>query len=291
MSNEFEKRIIEIIRENTVPQEVIPTGVQPSEPGQLKQLIGEIKAVLFDVYGTLFISASGDISSPEYEHREALRVNRLLDRYGLAKRAAEVQKDFHNEVVNQHKRLKQQGIDFPEVLYEEIWAKVLELEDMAELKTFAAEYEMIVNLVYPMPHLREVLATLEEKKLVMGIISNAQFFTPLLFPAFLDQSLEGLGFEPDLLFYSYEYGHAKPSDFMFWQAGKVLMSKGIEAEAVVYVGNDMLNDILLARRVGFRTILFAGDSRSLRMRETDNRCKDVIPDRIITDLKQILAFS
>jgi putative hydrolase of the HAD superfamily len=290
MSDELEERIIEIIREHAVPREVIPGGVQRLQPGQLKRRAGEIKAVLFDVYGTLFTGASGEMSGPGYEHRQARRIDGFLDGYGLAKRGAEVRQAFYNEVGDRHKRLKQEGIDFPEVVYEEIWAKVLGWEDRAKLKTFAAGYEMIVNPVYPMPRLGEVLAALKEKKLVMGIISNAQFFTPLLFPAFLGRSLEELGFDPDLLFYSYKYGHAKPSDFMFRQAAGVLQSKGIEPEAAVYVGNDMRNDILPARGVGFRTILFAGDGGSPRGREAGNRCRDVVPDRIIIDLKQILAF-
>jgi putative hydrolase of the HAD superfamily len=289
MRAELEKRIIGIIRENTAPLKVRPAGVTPSPPGRLKQLLEGIKAVIFDVYGTLFISASGDIGSPEYKHEQTLRIDGLLDRYGVEKRAGDVRQDFFNEVVRRHEQLKQQGVEFPEVCYEEIWANVLGLEDMARLKTFAAEYEVIVNPVFPMPHLGEVLEALKEKQPVTGIISNAQFFTPLLFPAFLDRSLEELGFSPDLLFYSYRHGHAKPSDYLFRKAGEVLSGKGIRPEAAVYLGNDMLKDILPAVHVGFKTVLFAGDRRSLRMRETDKRCRGVSPDGIIVDLKQILV--
>lgn len=282
MFDPLKERIISIIRENAVLQEVIPTPLRPSPPDPLP---GPVKAVMFDVYGTLFISASGDIGS--MEQGQSRRIDVLLHQYGVKKTAAHIQKDFVAEVENQHRRLKEQGFDFPEVLYEEIWAKVLGIKDMDLLKTFAVSYEMIVNPVYPMPHLEEVLPVLKEKKLKMGIISNAQFFTPYLFPAFLEGDLEELGFDTDLLFYSYRGGYAKPSDYMYRQAGEVLKRKGIEPGQVVYMGNDMLKDILPAQKAGFKTILFAGDRRSLRMRQTDERCRGIVPDRIKTHLKTL----
>jgi putative hydrolase of the HAD superfamily len=62
---------------------------------------------------------------------------------------------------------------------------------------------------------------------------------------------------------------------------------GVEPSAVLYVGNDMLKDIHPARSVGFRTALFAGDRRSLRLRQEDSRCRKLSPDLIVTDLGQL----
>ena len=47
--------------------------------------------------------------------------------------------------------------------------------------------------------------------------------------------------------------------------------RGFPAERVLFVGNDMLNDVAAAAAVGLRTALFAGDQRSLRLREKDPR--------------------
>ena len=63
---------------------------------------------------------------------------------------------------------------------------------------------------------------------------------------------------------------------------------GIPVNAALYLGNDMLNDIYPAQKVGFKTALFAGDARSLRLREDDPGCKNLSPDIIITDLIQLL---
>ena len=139
-----------------------------------------------------------------------------------------------------------------------------------------------------MPNLEKTLSACKDLDVLLGIISNAQFYTPHLFKWFLDSSLEDRGFHPDLIFLSYKFGYAKPSIFMFNAAVEKLGKMGISAHSVLYIGNDMLNDIYPAKKVGFRTALFAGDARSLRLRENDPKCKDLSADIIITDLIQIL---
>ena len=169
-----------------------------------------------------------------------------------------------------------------------IWAHVLEIEELDAVRAFAVEFEMMVNPVYPMPNLKRMLSGLKKLKVLMGIISNAQFFTPYLFNWFLNSSPEDLGFKSDLIFYSYKSGHAKPSPFMFDAAAKNLRNMDILAHSVLYIGNDMLNDIYPAKTVGFKTVLFAGDARSLRLRENHLKCRSLYADIVITDLAQIL---
>jgi putative hydrolase of the HAD superfamily len=52
----------------------------------------------------------------------------------------------------------------------------------------------------------------------------------------------------------------------------------------------MLNDIFAASRAGFRTALFAGDRRSLRLRDGDSRVAGVSPDRVIRELKDVIPL-
>jgi putative hydrolase of the HAD superfamily len=56
------------------------------------------------------------------------------------------------------------------------------------------------------------------------------------------------------------------------------------------VGNDMLKDIWPAARLGCKTALFAGDRRSLRLREDDERCRELEPDLVVDDLSQLAQF-
>ena len=120
----------------------------------------------------------------------------------------------------------------------------------------------------------------------MGIVSNAQFYTPIIIEALADRNLEDLGFQSQLCAWSYEIGRAKPSPAVFQGPLDMLRDQGIPPEEVLYVGNDRLNDVACASGAGCRTALFAGDSRSLRLREADSRA-DVDPDIIITELSQL----
>jgi putative hydrolase of the HAD superfamily len=70
-------------------------------------------------------------------------------------------------------------------------------------------------------------------------------------------------------------------------AAEKLHLKGIQPAAVLFVGNDMLNDIYPASAIGFQTALFAGDRRSLRLRTDDPRCADLSPELVLTDLGQL----
>jgi len=267
------------------PLSPLPTSLNPSN--KLKE---KAKCILFDVYGTLFISGSGDISIARQQSLQTQNLKNLLDRYQIKKKPQIVLDDFFSAIDIEHKRLRKTGVDFPEVKIDRIWMRVLEIEELDAVRAFAVEFELIVNPVYPMPNLEKMLSECKKSMVLMGIISNAQFFTPYLFTWFLNLSPEDLGFKSDLIFYSYKSRHAKPSTFMFEAAAKNLRNMDISAHSVLYIGNDMLNDIYPAKMVGFKTALFAGDARSLRLRKNHPRCQNLSADIVITDLVQILDF-
>ena len=267
------------------PISPLPTFLNPT--GKLDE---GIQCILFDVYGTLFISGSGDISIARQQTRHIQKFKNLLNRYQIKKKPQIILDAFFTAIDIEHKRLRKTGVDFPEVEIDRIWAHVLEIEELDAVRAFAVEFELIVNPVYPMPNLERMLSSLNKLKVLMGIISNAQFFTPYLFNWFLDSSPEDLGFKSDLIFYSYKSGHAKPSPFMFDAAAKNILNMDISVNSVLYIGNDMLNDIYPAKMVGFKTALFAGDARSLRLRENHPKCKNLFADIVITDLLQLLKY-
>jgi len=267
------------------PLSPLPTSLNPS-----KKLKEKVKCILFDVYGTLFISGSGDISIARQQSRLTQNLKNLLDRYQIKKKPQIVLDNFFSAIDIEHERLKKKGVDFPEVKIDRIWMRVLEIEELDAVRAFAVEFELIVNPVYPMPNLEKMLSNCKKSKIMMGIISNAQFFTPYLFTWFLYLSPEDLGFNSDLIFYSYKSGHAKPSPIMFEAAAKNLRNIDIASHSVLYIGNDMLNDIYPAKMVGFKTALFAGDARSLRLRKNHPKCQNLSADIVITDLVQILDF-
>jgi len=280
---------IERIREHAKPLEVKPTYVEP----RLKWL-PQIRTVVFDIYGTLVISASGDIGLVDETNREGATL-RAMDAIGLhpKKSVDDLSQRYHSLLHENRDQRKAEGIEYPEVEILDIWQALVsqlaiqqELEKVPEeidIEALAIEYESRTNPTWPMPGAQKTLETLRDRGFPMGIVSNAQFYTPLLFPALMENSLEQLGFREELQVYSFQEREGKPSTALY-----EILSKKLDPSTVLYVGNDMRNDIWPAQKVGFVTALFAGDERSLRWREDDPNVEGVKPDLIVTRLPQLL---
>ena len=284
-----------IIKRHAGPLDPISTQTKPV----LRKLSG-IKAVLFDVYGTLLISSAGEVgTSRERDNQKAFL--ETLSVMGIPYDSQVVcGADWLSHAIEtSHAGSRDKGIEYPEVDILAVWSSVLEelqtrglIEsekyDVSFLQKLAVEYEVQSNPVWPMPGCQECLEFLRESGFQLGLLSNAQFFTAELFPALLDADLSDLGFRDDLLLFSYHSQRAKPGLFLYERAQEVLARLGIDAGATLYVGNDMLNDVFAASRIGFRTALFAGDERSLRLRREDSRLEGISPDLVLTDLLQLL---
>ncbi|RCS56178.1 HAD family hydrolase [Bremerella cremea] len=284
----------EILNRNRHPLEPIATEL----PSQLKELPG-IQAVLFDIYGTLLVSGSGDVGTAmEMTKGDALEA--AWQACGVTSQipAEEMVQQFYAVIQGDHKTATKRGTSYPEIVVEEIWQKVFAAAiDNNQVTVppdfnpavFALEFESRVNPVWPMPHMKEVLDTLQERGITLGIISNAQFFTPKIMEYFLGSSLEEIGFQPENCFFSYQHRVAKPGKDLYLAAAQTLAGAGIDMCHILYVGNDMLNDVQPAAQVGMKTALFAGDQRSLRLRKDDARMLPIQPDVTLTSLPDILA--
>jgi len=138
-----------------------------------------------------------------------------------------------------------------------------------------------------MPGALTCIRELLQRGFELGIVSNAQFYTPLLFKALWDADPVGLGFTENLIAYSYLHGRAKPDPELFRIVLDQVRAKGYQVDECLYVGNDMLNDVFGAKNVGMRTALFAGDRKSLRLREDNPLCKDLLPDLVVDSLADL----
>ena len=297
--------IIDCIKNRSSHLRPRPTGMK----SRLEAIKG-VSAVLFDVYGTLFISASGDIEAlgGTNDASAFARALKAADFSGDIKEAARVGPDLLREAIARvHKAKKTSGVTYPEVNILELWHRVLsKLDEMNLIETknnsqgsidektvrlCAVDYECLVNPVWPMPNLSKTISELCKKGIALGIVSNAQFYTRYLFPALLGKNLSELGFKSNLCTWSYEVGEGKPSRRLYdLTLEKLLQLEGIPPEETVFIGNDMLKDIWPAQSARCRTVLFAGDKRSLRLRRDDERCQSIQPDAVVTNLLQILQL-
>nr|WP_226895443.1 HAD family hydrolase [Luteolibacter marinus] len=229
----------------------MPTGIPP----QLDPLPG-IKAVIFDIYGTLLISAAGD-TDPDPEIDAAIEAAHATSPY-----------------------------PYSEVDIREIHAALQPGLSPAEIERHAIACEHRSNPTAVMPGATKTLRALAARDFSLGLVSNAQFYTVPILEQHLGAGLGDHGIDPELCRFSYLDRRAKPDPFPFQQVRDRLRQRGIKAREALYIGNDVRNDIAPAIATGFRTALFAGDARSLRLRGfSPESCG---ADLVLTELGQLV---
>ena len=276
--------------DNREPMRPIPTDVQP----QLQPVDG-IRALIFDVYGTLVVSGSGDVGTVDESDRGTF-IEAALKAAGFesTSKINLTIDDLHRQIRDSNEARISATCPKPEVDIVDIWRRALAEQNVVmtngatkRVVSLAAEYESRANPTWPMPGASELVAQIAATSLSMGIVSNAQIFTPLLVEDLAGASLVDAGFELGLCVFSNRFAQSKPGPRVFDALREGLARRGIDPSQAIYVGNDMLNDVWAASQAGLKTAWFAGDRRSLRRREDDPRCRSLRPDIVLTDLMQL----
>ena len=96
-------------------------------------------------------------------------------------------------------------------------------------------------------------------------------------------------FDPDLTIFSYQHKRSKPDQYLFELLKDRCSRKyDISLPMKFFLWEMTCSEICILRIVaGFKTALFAGDSKSLRLRKGKPETDRLDPDYIITDLKQL----
>jgi putative hydrolase of the HAD superfamily len=271
-----------------------PTAVAPD----LRPLPG-IRAVLFDVYGTLLVSEAGE-PVESGRPRGEVAVCAAFEACGLPScpmdKAAAIDLVLRRVVSAEKDRLRAAGSPHPEIDILAVWSRVLDLcrteglvpADAPEpdLERLALVHECTANPVWPMPGAAATLVGLRARGHVLGIVSNAQFYTPLILQALFGADLKALGFDDGCCAWSYRAGIGKPDPALFRLAARGLHKRhGIAPGEALFVGNHVEKDIAAAATAGFRTCLFAGDRRSLRLEAPSGIA--VRPDAVVAGFDQI----
>lgn len=281
------------------------TNLEPSfrqDPG--------IRALIFDIYGTIMISASGDIEESDISTRNleqsliATGINILPTGREKQEMLFQMLEEFRDEIKWVHETEKSPDKPYPEIDILSIWETILDNQLKNDnikftaplcIKCFTFFFETLSNNIYPMPRMKQVINKLAEKGMPLGIISNAQFYTPVILNYFLngiiaeDENVKP--FDPEITVYSYKHRRAKPDPYLFEIATENCRKKfSIAPEQILFIGNDMFRDIYPAHSAGYKTALFAGDNRSLRLRPDKTELDHISPDYIITDLDQLLKI-
>jgi len=288
-----------------------PAGVT----AELADLTGK-QVVLWDIYGTVLAGRAVDLEA------SLKRPEAMLDSFELtaqkfgfdrvARAAADKEsghgrwlRDRYTEGIERvHRKKKAEGFPSPEVKIEEVWEQIISgLEALGytasnERRDFlpwtaALYYEIAFQQAVFYRGAVETFLRLKKMEIRQGIVSNAQFYTPILLEILLSESTHGRVstlsdiFEEPLVVFSYQVGRSKPDPLIFADVLGELDSQGIPRKDILYVGNDMLNDVHLASGQGLTSVLFAADRHSLDLRENDERTAELRPDALITAYNQL----
>jgi len=280
--------------------------------------LSSVRAVLWDVYGTFSGVDLGDMEqSLQHEDRLLAAARATVQEFSLQETLQRLDtslppettlRDLYTQLIaDSHLRSLAQGIEYPEVQIEQIWLALIQQclahglslpSDEPPLYSayrWAYFFESALQQMYLYPHAAQTVHLLKQSGIIQGIISNAQFYTPVHLRRMLRQALDRPDlqlqhfFLESLVLFSFEMGFSKPNIRTFERALEILSRQGITPPEILYIGNDMLNDIWPASRCGLRTMLFAYDPSQTTLRTDDPRCRDLKPDSVVTDMPQITS--
>ncbi len=227
-----------------------------------------IRAVIFDVYGTLL-----DVGPPPPD-ADARWQRLCLDLLGAEPRLSRLQFSVASSqaIARCHQAAQARSIPWPEVHWPSIVAEVM--PELGELSRHDQE-DFLFRQIQTGHTTRMTTATaatlrwLKGRPSLLGIASNAQAYTVRELTEAL--ATHGLGldlFEPQLCFWSFEHGFSKPDPHVFQILTARLDAMGISPPATLMVGDRLDHDIEPARVHGWQTWQFRpqadGDWAGLR---------------------------
>jgi hypothetical protein len=273
----------------------------------------QIRAVTWNVYGTLLCIAGGDLA---FEHAEEFIMDVALDKtiqefkmwQSMSRRPgqpAEYMRHIYRQVLTEQQSLPAGVEKHPEIgadkLWEAILKKLLQKDYRFDAGFYGSLNEFSRKVAYffqaslqgtaAYPGAADALRHIHDCGLFQGLVADAQCFTTVQLQRGLaaqrdDVQLDEL-IDPGLRSLSFEVRSRKPSERLFRHSLAALAGHGITADQVLHVGSRLQQDIIPARRLGMKTALFAGDRGSLvatpeQLKEAPSR-----PDVLLTELAQI----
>lgn len=289
----------------------IPAIGLKAKPGFLR--IEGIRCVLWGTYGTLLHVAGGELllEHPK-EFVTGLAFEKTIEEFKMwgsmsrkpGQPSAYLLTIFRSLVFEQRSTLGILGEKYPEWSSKRIWEGVINKLLKKDYVIDRAKYGSIselsekVSLFYHASlqgvsvysGASEVLSHLSSLGISQGILGNGQCFTlaqlnwglqlqgPCDLDNYIDQSLGIL---------SAQVGGRKPSERLFNAALEAIKAKGYAPHQVLHVGVRMQDDLIGARKVGFKTCLFVGDKSSVEVAMEDLKNPVTRPDALVTDLAQV----
>jgi FMN phosphatase YigB (HAD superfamily) len=273
-----------------------------------------VKAVFWTVYGTLVAIPGGEL---QFEHPQDFVTDAALDKLikefkmwnSMSRKPgapAAYMKELYRKALTVIRMAGAGGEKYPEVQVERVWddivKKLFQKDYTFDAATYGSMNEYVKKIAYfyhasiqgagPYPGAADALKLVADRGVQNGLLADGQCFTAGQLQRCLRQQDPALELDavipPALRIVSSDKRARKPSETLFRAAVQAAMAKGITPGEILHVGSSLTRDIGPAKRLGFRTALFAGDRNSLSA--TPEQLKDPAtrPDVMLTELPQVL---
>lgn len=217
-----------------------------------------IKAVLFDLYGTLINIRTDEADITTYEI-----LSRYL-KYHLVFISPDQLKNTYFEMVRRY--LSQNKEPYPEV---DVYKVFFDIMHSFGRERYPSKVVTDVSMLFrsltirrfePFEDIYDVLSLIC-KKFKTALISDAQW-------VFTEPEIKMLGLERffKYRFLSSKYGYKKPDKRLFYIAMKKL---GIRPDEAVYIGDNPSRDLVGAKSSGMKFLLFRNDCKAYNGYEAD----------------------
>lgn len=279
----------------------------------LKPLPG-IKAVTWNVYGTLLRISDGDLL---FLHPQEVRMEIALDKTiqefnmwnSMTRKPGKPWEYMYQKYQHALEDLKMASSgrkgDITEVNSGQIWKKLLGMLDKKDYEYDVGFYgdldELAIKVAYffhsslqgveAAENALQALITIQSPGLRQALLADAQPFTVVqLFRALMEQGSiprPDTLFTPSLNTFSYVEGVRKPSKTLFLRAVDRFVKVGIEPEQILHVSSRVGDDLAVAKSLGMRTALYAAEKLGLQAAAEELKDPATKPDRLITSLMQV----
>lgn len=275
-----------------------------------------IRCVLWGTYGTVLHVASGDLL---FEHPKDFVTNLALEKtiqefrmWGSMSRKPGQPADsllpiYRNLLFDLRATGGGAGEKHPELPSERVWEaiiqKLLKKDYVIDHGTYGSTSDFAKKVAFffhaalqganAYPGAARVFSELSSRGIMQGLLGNGQCFTP----AHVNWALnvqENCDPEPwickDISILSGIVGARKPSPRIFQAAAEAVKQRGFTPEQVLHIGSRIQEDLIGARKVGFKTALFLGDKNAAQVEAAELKNPETRPDALVTELPQILMM-
>ena len=291
-----------------------PEVKAPKAKPHLKKL-PDIRVITFGIYGTLVGISGGELY---FVHPEKFVMQAALEKtiqefkmWQSMSRKPGKPSDYMGRIYAQTTEelliaRSMSGERFPELRSDELWQlivrRLIKNEYQFDVPFYGSVEQLCEKISYffhsslqgtgPQPDALEALKSLQQQGFSLGLIADAQCFTTVQLLRVLNNQgklgrLSDL-FDTELMALSFEVAAKKPSERLFRALVAKLAPRDIAPNQVLHVGSSLPNDVTPARRLGFRTALYAGDKSAVVASKEQLNEPTSRPDVLVTALPQIV---